>query len=57
MVGLRDAGTATEFMQDLAGRLTGRALITSDGLKVFIAATEEAFGGEVHPLTPRSDDL
>lgn len=47
MVGLRDAGTATEFMQDLAGRLAGRAQITSDGLNVYLAATEDAFGGEV----------
>jgi IS1 family transposase len=47
MVGLRDAGTATEFMQDLAGRLAGRAQITSDGLNVYPAATEDAFGGVV----------
>lgn len=47
MVGPRDAGTATEFMQDLASRLAGRAQITSDGLSVYRAATEDAFGGAV----------
>lgn len=47
MVGPRDAGTATEFMQDLAGRLAGRAQITSDGLKSYIGAVADAFGGAV----------
>ena len=47
MVGARDAGTATEFMQDLAGRLAGRAQITSDGLKVYEGAVADAFGGAV----------
>lgn len=48
MVGLRDAGTATEFMQDLSGTTCGgRAQITSDGLNVYPAATEDAFGGVV----------
>ena len=47
MVGPRDGGTATEFMQDLASRLAGRAQITSDGLNVYGPATEDAFGGAV----------
>lgn len=47
MVGPRDAGTATEFMQDLAGRLAYRPQITSDGLKVYIGAVEDAFAGDV----------
>jgi IS1 family transposase len=47
MVGPRDAGTATEFMQDLAGRLSNRVQITSDGLKVYIGAVLDAFGGDV----------
>lgn len=47
MVGPRDGGTATEFMQDLAGRLAGRAQITSDGLKVYEGAVADAFGGDV----------
>src|SRR5947209_5273308 len=47
MVGPRDGGTATEFCQDLAGRLAGRAQITSDGLKVYEGAMADAFGGDV----------
>lgn len=47
MVGPRDGGTATEFCQDLAGRLAGRAQITSDGLKVYEGAIADAFGGDV----------
>jgi IS1 family transposase len=47
MVGPRDAGTATEFMQDLAGRLSGRVQLTSDGLKVYVGAVEDAFAGEI----------
>ena len=47
MVGPRDGGTATEFMQDLAGRLAGRAQITSDGLKAYEGAVADAFGGDV----------
>jgi IS1 family transposase len=47
MVGSRDAGTATEFCQDLASRLSYRPQITSDGLKVYIGALEDAFSGEL----------
>lgn len=47
MVGPRDAGTATEFCQDLANRLSGRVQITTDGLKVYIGAIADAFGGDV----------
>src|SRR5437764_7222862 len=47
MVGPRDGGTATEFMQDLAGRLAYRPQITSDGLKVYVGAVEDAFAGDV----------
>jgi IS1 family transposase len=47
MVGARDAGTATEFCQDLASRLSYRPQITSDGLKVYIGALEDAFSGEL----------
>lgn len=47
MVGPRDGGTATEFMQDLAGRLSNRVQITSDGLKVYVGAVLDAFGGDV----------
>jgi IS1 family transposase len=47
MVGLRDGGTATEFMQDLASRLANRVQITTDGLNVYLGAVEDAFAGEV----------
>ena len=47
LVGSRDAGSATELMQDLASRLSNRVQITTDGLKAYISAVEDAFGGEV----------
>ena len=47
LVGSRDVGCATELMQDLAGRLRSRVQITTDGLRAYIQATEEAFGGDV----------
>lgn len=47
MVGPRDSGTATEFMQDLAGRLASRIQLSTDGLKVFVNAVEDAFGAAI----------
>lgn len=47
MVGPRDGGTATEFMQDLAGRLANRVQLTTDGLKAYLSAVEDAFSGEI----------
>jgi IS1 family transposase len=47
LVGSRDAGCATELMQDLAGRLRGRAQITTDGHNMYPIAVEDAFGGDV----------
>ena len=47
MVGPRDAGTAYTTMHDLAGRLASRVQLTSDGLKVYLDAVEDAFGGAV----------
>jgi IS1 family transposase len=47
LVGARDLGTATEFCQDLASRLAYRPQITTDGLKAYIGAMEDAFNGEV----------
>lgn len=35
LLGKRDAGCATEFIQDLAGRLANRVQLTTDGLKVY----------------------
>ena len=47
LVGLRDAGTATEFCNDLASRMAGRVQLTTDGHKMYLYAVEDAFGGEV----------
>lgn len=47
LVGLRDGEYAKAFVCDLAERLTGRVQITTDGLRAYIEAIEEGFGGEV----------
>lgn len=47
LVGSRDAGCATEFMQDLASRLVNRVQLTTDGHKMYLSAVEDAFGGAI----------
>ena len=47
LVGGRDAGYATEFMQDLAGRLANRVQLTSDGHRAYLSAVEDAFGSDI----------
>jgi len=47
LVGSRDAACATEFMQDIARRLTNRVQLTSDGHAMYLEAVEDAFGGEI----------
>ncbi len=47
LIGSRDTGTATEFMQDVAARLSGRVQMTSDGHKMYLSAVEDAFGQSV----------
>jgi IS1 family transposase len=47
LVGLRDGGYAKAFVCDLASRLAHRVQITTDGLKAYIEAMEEGFGGDV----------
>jgi IS1 family transposase len=47
LVGSRDSGCATEFMQDLASRLSNRVQLTTDGHKMYLSAVEDAFGGGV----------
>ncbi|MFY9825604.1 MAG: IS1 family transposase [Thermoanaerobaculia bacterium] len=47
LVGSRDAGCATEFMQDLAGRLVNRVQLTTDGHAMYLSAVEDAFGGAI----------
>jgi len=46
-VGKRDAANTNAFVSDLAGRLTTRPQITSDGLALYIDAIEAAFGNNV----------
>ena len=46
-VGPRDLGTATEFMQDLAGRLSNRIQLTTDGHRMYLDAVEDAFAHQI----------
>ncbi len=46
-IGTRGAGTAYEFMHDLAGRLADRVQLTTDGHRVYLDAVESAFGSEI----------
>jgi IS1 family transposase len=47
LVGTRGAGSAYEFMNDLAGRLSRRVQLTTDGHRVYLDAVESAFGAEI----------
>ena len=47
LVGDRDAGTATDFIADVKDRLANRVQLTTDGLKAYLTAVEDAFGSEV----------
>ena len=47
LVGDRDGHAAYAFMMDLAERLTTRVQLTSDGLRVYEGAVEDAFGCDV----------
>ena len=47
LVGSRDADSAYEFMQDVAGRLRGRVQLTTDGHKPYLSAVEDAFGADI----------
>jgi IS1 family transposase len=44
LVGGRDAGYASEFMEDVAQRLTNRVQLTTDGHKSYLDAVADAFG-------------
>ena len=46
-VGTRDADCAYEFMTDLAGRLSSRLQLTTDGHKVYLSAVDAAFGADI----------
>ena len=47
LVGDRSGETAKAFISDLAGRLTTRVQLTSDGHKSYLQAVEEAFGCDI----------
>ena len=47
MIGGRDAGTAFTFMQDLAGRLSNRVQLTTDGHRAYLSAVEATFGADI----------
>lgn len=47
MLGQRDALSAREFIDDLAGRLANSIQLTTDGLKVYVNAVDRAFGEEI----------
>jgi IS1 family transposase len=47
MVGQRDPAVARDFMEDLAGRLSNRVQLTTDGLKVYLNAVKNAFGSDI----------
>jgi len=44
LVGDRDAGCASEFMNDVASRIDGRVQLTTDGYKAYLDAVNDAFG-------------
>ena len=46
-VGPRDVGTAYDLMRDLSSRLANRVQLTTDGLKLYVGAVEDAFGGNI----------
>ena len=46
-VGKRNAGYAHLFMQDVAARINGRIQLTTDGLKAYLEAVEDAFGADI----------
>ena len=47
LIGSRDAGSATELLQDLASRLVNRVQLATDGHRVYLSAVDEAFGGAI----------
>jgi IS1 family transposase len=47
LIGKRDPNTARDFIEDLAGRLSHRVQLTTDGLKLYIKAVDKAFGEDI----------
>jgi len=46
-VGQRNAQWAKEFMHDVAWRLARKVQLTTDGLRVYLDAVDDAFGGDI----------
>jgi IS1 family transposase len=46
-VGRRDAATANAFVADVASRLKNRVQVSTDALKAYVEAVEQAFGADV----------
>ena len=46
-LGDRTLTTASGFMSDVAGRLANRVQLTTDGHRPYLAAVEDAFGGDI----------
>jgi IS1 family transposase len=47
LVGRRDAGYATDFLQSVSARLSNRVQLTTDGHKMYLTAVPDAFGESV----------
>jgi len=47
LIGGRDAGYATEFMQDVADRVANRIQLTTDGHRPYLEAVDGAFGIDI----------
>jgi len=47
MAGKRDAGCATDFLQDVASRLSNRVQLTTDGHKMYLTAVADAFADDI----------
>jgi IS1 family transposase len=47
LIAQRTPEAARDFVEDLAGRLSNRIQLTSDGLKLYIKAVDKAFAGNI----------
>jgi IS1 family transposase len=47
LVGRRDPECATAFVRDLAGRLSNRVQLTTDGLTMYLTAVADGFGEDI----------
>jgi len=47
LVAKRNAESASQFIDDLAGRLRHRIQLTTDGMRLYVAAVDDAFGEQI----------